>query len=129
MHCWRLCYTIRKHDFYSIQTREGPGLAFVVFTEAVLYMPVSPLWGFLFFVMLLTLGLDSQFATVETFITVLGDTKAFKNIRKEVLVGENPTMPPVINFVVFPCRYHLCFFLSCEFSFRLGEWNLLVSAG
>ena len=65
----------------------GPGLAFVVFTEAVLHMPASPFWGFLFFVMLLTLGLDSQFATVEAIITVVTDIKALKNIRKEILVG------------------------------------------
>lgn len=70
-----------------MQLVNGPGLAFVVFTEAVLHMPASPFWGFLFFVMLLTLGLDSQFATVEAIITVLSDIKALKRIRKELLVG------------------------------------------
>ena len=105
-------------------------MAFVVFTEAILYMPVSPLWGFLFFVMLLTLGLDSQFATVETIITVLTDIKALKKIRKELLVGEFSYLIQCCLLIcrVFPCRYNLFSFLSCEFSFCLGEWNLLVPA-
>ena len=66
---------------------QGPGIAFIVITEAILRMPGSPFWAILFFVMLLTLGLDSQFATFEAVITVFYDMKIFKNIRKEIFVG------------------------------------------
>ncbi len=51
-------------------------------------MPGAPFWALLFFVMLFTLGLDSQFATMEGVLTVLRDMKTFKKIRKELLVGE-----------------------------------------
>lgn len=72
----------------SHQVTEGPGLAFVIFTEALIYMPLAPLWAVLFFIMLLLLGIDSQFATLEGLITVLRDNKYLKKLRKELLVGK-----------------------------------------
>jgi solute carrier family 6 amino acid transporter-like protein 5/7/9/14 len=61
-------------------TESGVTLAFVVYPAAVLEMPVSTLWAILFFVMLITLGLDSEFALVETVTTGLMDQ--FPLLRK-----------------------------------------------
>ncbi|KAA8592243.1 hypothetical protein FQN60_017698 [Etheostoma spectabile] len=52
---------------------DGPGLVFVVYPEVLSTMPVFRLWAPLFFFMLLCLGLDSQFATVEVAITFIKD--------------------------------------------------------
>ncbi|CAF2350407.1 unnamed protein product [Rotaria sp. Silwood2] len=52
---------------------EGPGLAFIVYPYAVTTLPGAPFWSILFFFMLILLGLDSVFASVETIVVVITD--------------------------------------------------------
>ncbi|XP_021920717.1 sodium- and chloride-dependent glycine transporter 2-like isoform X1 [Zootermopsis nevadensis] len=53
--------------------KEGPGLAFVAYPEALLRLPVPQLWSVLFFLMLFVLGLDSEFALLENVLTSISD--------------------------------------------------------
>ncbi|XP_078487226.1 sodium- and chloride-dependent glycine transporter 2 [Ciona intestinalis] len=63
---------VLKTDIASVAA-DGPGLAFVVYPEALSQMPFAPVWSVLFFLMLFTLGLDTMFATLETIVTSLTD--------------------------------------------------------
>jgi len=50
-------------------------------------MPVAPLWSILFFVMLFTLGVDSQFGILETVVTaVVDEFPALKRGRRKIAV-------------------------------------------
>lgn len=64
---------------------EGSGLAFIVFTDAIMLLPYQQVWSVCFFLMLLALGLGSQFGTMEGVITNLFDMNV--KIRKEFLTA------------------------------------------
>ncbi|XP_022432983.1 sodium- and chloride-dependent betaine transporter isoform X4 [Delphinapterus leucas] len=67
----------------------GPGLAFIAFPKAVSMMPLSQLWSCLFFIMLIFLGLDSQFVCVECLVTASVDMfprQLRKSGRRELLI-------------------------------------------
>lgn len=59
-------------DISEVAT-EGPGLVFIVYPEAISTLPGSTAWSILFFLMLLTLGLDSAFGGLESPLTGLKD--------------------------------------------------------
>ena len=63
---------VLKKDVSNVAA-DGPGLVFVVYPEAIANMPGSVVWSILFFIMLITLGLDSTFGGLEAVITGLCD--------------------------------------------------------
>uniref|UniRef100_A0A915CBZ8 Transporter n=1 Tax=Parascaris univalens TaxID=6257 RepID=A0A915CBZ8_PARUN len=67
--------------------QEGPGLVFVVYPEALATMPGASLWSIIFFLMLLTLGLDSSFGGSEAIITALSDEFPILKRRREIFVA------------------------------------------
>lgn len=59
----------------------GPSLAFIVFPKALSLIPFAPLFAIFFFIMLITLGIDSAFSLVEAVSTVMHDK--YPHVRKE----------------------------------------------
>uniref|UniRef100_T1J4W5 Transporter n=1 Tax=Strigamia maritima TaxID=126957 RepID=T1J4W5_STRMM len=69
------------------QAAEGTGLAFIVFTQAIVEFPGAPFWSIIFFMMLLTLGLGSMFGTLEGVVGNIFDMNLISRVRKEVVSG------------------------------------------
>jgi len=65
----------------------GSGLAFIAYPDLVTRFPAAPFWSILFFSMLFTLGLDSQFAIVETILTGVLDFEPRLRSKKTYILG------------------------------------------
>ncbi|VDI79921.1 solute carrier family 6 (neurotransmitter transporter, GABA) member 6/8/11/12/13 [Mytilus galloprovincialis] len=68
----------------------GPGLAFIAYPKAVTKLPGAPIWSCIFFLMVILLGLDSQFVGVEGVVTAVVDQwpgYLRKGYRREVFIG------------------------------------------
>lgn len=77
-------------------------------------MPFPPLWSCLFFFMFITLGLDSQFAFVETLTTGLFDQFPALRTRKPLVVAS-------LCFFLFLCGLSFCL-QGGAYMFELFNW-------
>ncbi|KAM6157187.1 sodium-dependent dopamine transporter [Erethizon dorsatum] len=69
-----LGYMAQKHSVpIGDVAKDGPGLIFIIYPEAIATLPLSSAWAAVFFIMLLTLGLDSAMGGMESVITGLID--------------------------------------------------------
>ncbi|RLF25678.1 MAG: sodium-dependent transporter [Thermoplasmata archaeon] len=67
--------------------RSGPGLAFVTYPEIISNLPAPQLFGLLFFLMLLTLAIDSAFSLVEAVAAATMDKWGWSHRRSNLTVG------------------------------------------
>ena len=99
----------------------GPGLAFIAYPEGIAMMPVAPLWSVLFFVMLFTLGVDSQFGLLETGVTALVDEfHVLRRGRRKVAVVA------VVCVVLFLLGLPQCSPVSHSITFLLSKTLLVI---
>ncbi|KAJ0068555.1 hypothetical protein NL108_009671, partial [Boleophthalmus pectinirostris] len=104
--------------------KEGFGLAFIAYPDALSKLPISPLWSVLFFFMLLTVGLDSQFAGIEVVITCIVD--AFPSLFN----SKRALLSLAISISVFllglPCVTQAGIYWVTLTDQFLGTWVLLI---
>ncbi|XP_015980144.2 sodium-dependent dopamine transporter [Rousettus aegyptiacus] len=69
-----LGYMAQKHSVpIADVAKDGPGLIFIIYPEALATLPLSSAWAAVFFLMLLTLGIDSAMGGMESVVTGLTD--------------------------------------------------------
>lgn len=67
-------------------TESGPGLAYIIYPTAINKLPaLNSLFAIMFFIMLITLGIDSAFALQEAF--TIGIHDKFKGSKEAITIG------------------------------------------
>ncbi|XP_071944037.1 sodium-dependent noradrenaline transporter-like [Antedon mediterranea] len=80
--------SVTQHKPIEKVATDGPGLVFVVYPQAISTLPGSTGWAIIFFLMLITLGLDSQFGGFEAVLTGIADEfPHLFNKRRELLTA------------------------------------------
>ncbi|XP_027717348.1 sodium-dependent serotonin transporter [Vombatus ursinus] len=78
---------MRSEDVSEVAKDTGPSLLFITYAEAIANMPAATFFAIIFFIMMITLGLDSTFAGLEGVITaVLDEFPHFWAKRREWFV-------------------------------------------
>ena len=60
----------------------------MAFSDAILLMKGSPFFAVIFFMMLMLLGIDSEFGTLEAAISPFFDAGIIKSMSKELFTGK-----------------------------------------
>ncbi|CAH2314975.1 sodium- and chloride-dependent neutral and basic amino acid transporter B(0+) [Pelobates cultripes] len=105
---------------------EGFALAFIAYPEALSKLPVAPLWSILFFFMLFTLGLDSQFATIETVTTAIQD--AFPKVMRKMRIPITIAVCAVLFLLGLPCVTQSGMYWVVLIDTFCGGWTVLFVA-
>lgn len=71
------------------EATQGPGLVFVVIAEAISHFSNARMWAIIFFLMLLTLGLDSQFGNLEGLLSSMADLNVSESISRQLVTGKH----------------------------------------
>ncbi|CAD5123410.1 DgyrCDS11761 [Dimorphilus gyrociliatus] len=101
----------------------GSGLAFVVYPEILTRLPIPQFWGILFFAMLLTLGLDSQFAGLEAVMTAIVDVLPRLRKFKYIVAG---ILSIVVFFISLPMTTNAGFYWEELVSYYGAGWSLIL---
>lgn len=101
------------------EAAEGTGLAFIVFTQAIVELPGAPFWSVLFFTMLLSLGLGSQIGILEGMLCTLFDIDIVKRLRKQYVTGIRKEFY-IVNKIWSKILLILCIAVVCVFCFFVG---------
>ncbi|MBN3291975.1 SC6A4 protein, partial [Polypterus senegalus] len=64
---------MRQREVADVAKDTGPSLLFITYAEVIANMPASTFFAIIFFLMIITLGLDSTFAGLEGVITAVLD--------------------------------------------------------
>lgn len=78
-------------------------------------MPFSTLWAVMFFLMLITIGIDTEFGMLEGVVTPIIDMKLLPSLNKEVLSGKS----------AYESLWHLQYVCTGQLAFPV-ETQLLV---
>ena len=103
----------------------GPSLAFVVYPYAVTKIPPGPFWAIIFFLMLITLGVDSEFVLVETVITSLMDKIPVLRRHKLMTVTGVCTVFFLLGLTLTTNGGNYVLTIMDDYS---GGWNVLLIA-
>lgn len=104
---------------------EGPKLAFIAYPNALTLMPGSNFWAVCFFLMLISLGIDSQFAMIEIYIHYCEEERYLKwrrEVNSAIFIG--------ISFLIsliFACQAgHYILELVDRYIYSLSIYILII---